>query len=93
MGPLRDAVPGPRPVDAGVSGGTEVGAITYNAAHTYVGPAVLVGLALWAGADGAVAIAVIWIAHIGVDRVLGFGLKLDRGFGYTHLGSIGKAPG
>jgi len=33
----------------------------------------------------------IWMAHIGIDRALGFGLKYDAGFGFTHLGRIGKA--
>jgi len=36
-------------------------------------------------------IAIIWLAHIGIDRALGFGLKYSLGFGFTHLGRIGKA--
>jgi len=36
-------------------------------------------------------IAMIWLAHIGIDRALGYGLKYAAGFGYTHLGRIGKA--
>lgn len=36
-------------------------------------------------------IAMIWLAHIGIDRALGYGLKYSRGFGFTHLGRIGKA--
>jgi len=36
------------------------------------------------------AISIIWIAHIGFDRSLGYGLKYADGFGYTHLGLIGK---
>ena len=35
-------------------------------------------------------IAMIWLAHIGVDRALGYGLKYSEGFGFTHLGRIGK---
>jgi hypothetical protein len=35
-------------------------------------------------------IAMIWLAHIGFDRALGFGLKYSAGFGFTHLGRIGK---
>jgi hypothetical protein len=38
----------------------------------------------------ALAVAVIWANHIGVDRLLGFGLKFADGFGYTHLGRVGK---
>jgi hypothetical protein len=29
-------------------------------------------------------------AHIGIDRALGYGLKYSTGFGFTHLGRIGK---
>jgi hypothetical protein len=35
-------------------------------------------------------VALIWLAHIGIDRALGYGLKYSAGFGFTHLGRIGK---
>jgi hypothetical protein len=35
-------------------------------------------------------IALIWLAHIGIDRALGYGLKYSAGFGFTHLGRIGR---
>ena len=35
--------------------------------------------------------ALIWLNHIGVDRLLGYGLKYPAGFGWTHLGKQGKA--
>jgi hypothetical protein len=35
-------------------------------------------------------VAMIWLAHIGFDRALGYGLKYANGFGFTHLGRIGK---
>ena len=38
----------------------------------------------------AVPLALIWINHIGVDRMLGYGLKYSDGFVYTHLGRIGR---
>jgi hypothetical protein len=38
-------------------------------------------------------IAMIWLAHIGFDRALGYGLKYSAGFGFTHLGRIGKDAG
>jgi hypothetical protein len=31
----------------------------------------------------------IWLAHIGIDRALGYGLKYSSGFPFTHLGRIG----
>ena len=62
------------------------GARTYNAVHTYVGP-VLLGAAGWyASVDPAVAVALVWTVHIGVDRLFGFGLKYgDAEFGDTHV--------
>ena len=36
-------------------------------------------------------IAMIWLAHIGFDRALGYGLKYVSGFGFTHLGRIGQS--
>ena len=35
-------------------------------------------------------IAMIWLAHIGIDRALGYGLKYPAGFSFTHLGRIGR---
>jgi hypothetical protein len=46
------------------------------------------GLAL--SAPLVLSIAMIWLAHIGIDRALGYGLKYFAGFGFTHLGRIGK---
>ena len=38
-------------------------------------------------------IALIWANHIGVDRLLGYGLKYADGFGWTHLGRVGRKAG
>lgn len=62
-----------------------VGAITYNAVHTYVGPLVLGGYALFTGKHLPLLLALIWAAHIGFDRCLGFGLKYSSLFKDTHL--------
>ena len=67
-----------------------VGAMTYNLAHTYVAPALLALLGFLVG-PVAFGLAAIWVAHIGFDRMLGYGLKLNGGFEQTHLGLIGKA--
>ncbi|AHF14430.1 DUF4260 domain-containing protein [Niabella soli] len=32
----------------------------------------------------------IWFGHASLDRGFGYGLKLNKGFNYTHLGLIGK---
>ncbi len=71
-------------------GGPRIGAAAYNAVHTYVGPIALFGAAAAAGAPAAMAAALVWSAHIGVDRALGFGLKYGEGFGFTHLGRVGR---
>ncbi|MGD1105567.1 MAG: DUF4260 domain-containing protein [Terracidiphilus sp.] len=66
------------------------GARIYNAFHTYVAPGVLALCSLLPGAHGALPLALIWANHIGVDRLLGYGLKYADGFGFTHLGRVGK---
>jgi uncharacterized membrane protein len=66
-----------------------MGAAIYNAAHSYLGPLAL----------GAVSVirpelapfALIWAAHLGFDRMLGYGLKYASSFQETHLGTIGRA--
>jgi hypothetical protein len=65
-----------------------LGAAAYNATHSYAGPAVL-ALAGLSFASSALPFALIWAAHIGFDRALGYGLKSNAGFRYTHLGPIG----
>ncbi|HEX4284294.1 MAG TPA: DUF4260 domain-containing protein, partial [Terracidiphilus sp.] len=67
------------------------GARIYNAVHTYILPAILILSALVLGAKAQLPFALIWINHIGVDRLLGYGLKYSNGFGWTHLGRVGKS--
>ena len=66
------------------------GARLYNAVHSYAVPVVLALSALLLGANAQLPIALIWINHIAIDRVLGYGLKYSNGFGWTHLGRLGK---
>jgi Domain of unknown function (DUF4260) len=75
----------------GYLGGPRTGAIVYNAAHTLVGPLLLALAGLLCPAHVFIPFALIWVAHIGFDRVLGYGLKYAAGFGFTHLGPIGRA--
>ena len=70
--------------------GPVVGAAAYNAVHSYVAPAALGAAGLALGAPLIPALALIWIAHIGLDRALGYGLKYPTTFGDTHLGRIGR---
>ena len=73
----------------GYLGNTRLGAVTYNLAHTYALPALLALVATATGNRAAYAGALIWLAHIGMDRLLGYGLKYPTSFHHTHLGSIG----
>jgi hypothetical protein len=54
-----------------------------------VAPALL-ALAGFAAIPALLPVAAVWLAHIGFDRALGYGLKLRAGFGFTHLGRIGR---
>ena len=71
--------------------GPRLGALTYNLGHAYVGPAALAAYGLMAHVDLAIPVALIWIAHVGFDRMLGFGLKYADAFTHTHLGHVGWA--
>jgi hypothetical protein len=67
-----------------------VGRLSYNIVHSYVLP---LGVAMAATAAHNVRLlplVCIWTAHIGMDRFLGYGLKVSDRFGDTHLGRLGK---
>jgi len=70
--------------------GPRAGALVYNAAHSYLGPVMLMTTGLALASPLVLSIAMIWLAHIGIDRALGYGLKYQAGFAFTHLGKIGK---
>ena len=62
-----------------------IGALIYNLGHTYVVPCLLIGISALSHAALVFAVALIWCAHIGFDRTMGYGLKCDSGFKVTHL--------
>ena len=68
--------------------GPRIGAAIYNAAHSYLGPLIAAGTLLSTGTEPAPAL--VWAAHIGFDRALGYGLKYPTAFSDTHLGRIGR---
>ena len=74
----------------GYLGGPNLGSRIYNAAHSYSTPATLTVCAVLLKSPALLPFALIWINHIGVDRLLGYGLKYPEGFKYTHLSSPGK---
>jgi hypothetical protein len=73
---------------AGYVRGNRIGATIYNLGHTYVFPAVLGLFGVLASNRVALAAALIWAAHVGMDRALGYGLKYATGFKETHLGRV-----
>ncbi|MFP5342487.1 MAG: DUF4260 domain-containing protein [Candidatus Limnocylindria bacterium] len=68
-----------------------LGAFTYNLVHNWAIGLVVLGVGLWSGLSWLVLAGAILVAHVGMDRFAGYGLKLPSGFVDTHLGRIGKA--
>lgn len=74
----------------GYAFGNKAGAWAYNIVH-HRGVAVIVYLAGVYLANTALQLAgVILFSHSCFDRMLGYGLKYEKGFKFTHLGEIGK---
>jgi hypothetical protein len=67
---------------------TRTGAVIYNLAHFYALPLALGVIALFGGWMTGVALALIWSAHISMDRTLGYGLKYTPSFKDSHLGRV-----
>ncbi|MBL8948700.1 MAG: DUF4260 domain-containing protein [Myxococcales bacterium] len=76
----------------GYLAGPRIGAAVYNAGHSHAVPATLAAIAWLVGSPALLLGATIWVAHIGFDRMLGYGLKYASGFRDTHLGRVGHAP-
>jgi hypothetical protein len=75
---------------AAYAAGPRLGAAVYNAFHSYVAPGALAAIAFFTSSTTLWALCLIWVAHIGMDRALGLGLKFSSAFGDTHLGTIGR---
>jgi Domain of unknown function (DUF4260) len=69
----------------GLAGGPRLGAVAYDTAHTYVGPLLLASASLIVEWSVGVQLGLIWLAHIGIDRALGYGLRYPDAFRDTHL--------
>lgn len=74
----------------GYMAGPKAGAITYNLAHLYALPFLLMLMGVAGGTPQLIAVGGLWLAHVGTDRALGWGLKLPESFYVTHLGRIGR---
>lgn len=73
---------------AGYAFGPRVGAIAYDSLHTEIFPVALGTLGVVAASGPATKVALIWLAHIGADRLLGYGLKYPTAFKDTHLSRV-----
>lgn len=69
----------------GYFGGPRLGAAAYNLLHNLVFPIALGTAGVLADSESAIAVSLIWLAHIGVDRLLGYGLKYPTAFKDSHL--------
>lgn len=68
--------------------GTQTGAALYNLAHSTFIALPLAVIGYIGDINLLLAIGLIWLAHIGFDRVLGYGLKYPEGFKQTHLARV-----
>jgi len=69
----------------------KLGALLYNVAHNWALGLAVLGLGFVSGQTWLVIAGAVLVAHVGMDRVFGYGLKLPTSFQETHLGRIGKA--
>jgi hypothetical protein len=69
---------------------TQVGAFIYNLAHATPVPALIIGLGWWQHRPLILGLGLVWLAHIALDRLLGYGLKYNDHFQHTHLGAMGR---
>lgn len=62
-----------------------IGAAIYNSIHFYAGPLLLLAFSVFLHRPFLLSYGLIWVAHLGMDRMLGFGLKYATDFKDTHL--------
>jgi hypothetical protein len=67
-----------------------LGAMTYNVVHNFAAALGILGAGVVLAAVPLELAGAILIAHVGADRLLGYGLKYPTSFGHTHLGHIGR---
>ena len=70
--------------------GPRLGAVTYNLAHNLVAGIGVLAAGWYADVTPVAILGAVLVAHVGMDRALGYGLKLPTEFKDTHLGRIGR---
>ena len=76
---------------AGYVAGPRAGAFVYNLVHNWAFGLTVAGAGLALGITPLALAGAVLVAHTGMDRSAGYGLKFVSGFGETHLGRIGKS--
>ena len=71
--------------------GPRLGAMTYNLFHNWAIGLGVLGLGIAADVAPLAIAGAVLIAHVGMDRAAGYGLKLSTSFHDTHLGRMGRA--
>lgn len=69
----------------------KTGAWMYNLFHHKGIAAVIAASGYFLENDWIIFAGLILFAHASMDRMLGYGLKYEKGFRFTHLGEIGKS--
>jgi multisubunit Na+/H+ antiporter MnhB subunit len=64
------------------------GSVVYNVVHSYPLPLMLTGASILFAWSFGLQFALIWLAHIGMDRTMGYGLKYAGEFKMTHMSNI-----
>ena len=93
-GPLIWLVPLLIAVDVSMAGylaGPGPGALVYNLAHNWAAGLAVLALSWWLSSPAIAIAGAILVAHTGMDRAAGYGLKYPTAFADTHLGRLGRA--
>jgi hypothetical protein len=75
----------------GYFAGNKAGALLYNLFHHKAIAIVAFIIGMYFHEETVVLISIILFGHSSMDRFFGYGLKLNKGFKFTHLGNIGKS--
>jgi hypothetical protein len=67
---------------------SQVGSIIYNIGHVYAWPIVLIIIGILIKFNLLILFSLIWMAHIIMDRAMGYGLKYPSDFKDTHMQRI-----
>jgi len=74
----------------GYLAGPRSGGFVYNLAHNWAAGIAFLALAWWLTAAPLALAGAILVAHTGMDRAAGYGLKYPTAFADTHLGRLGR---